>query len=104
MMAFVVSSRTREIGTRMALGAAPDAFSGACWRRAFVWWCRHRRRGDLFVDAGANARGALAGLSPADPIAFGGAIAVLMFVGIAAIYFPARRAASLNPVEALRVD
>jgi ABC-type antimicrobial peptide transport system permease subunit len=49
-------------------------------------------------------RGALAGLSPADPIAFGSAILVLTLTGIAAIYFPARRAAALNPVDALRVE
>jgi ABC-type antimicrobial peptide transport system permease subunit len=49
-------------------------------------------------------RGALAGLSPADPIAFGSAILVLTLTGIAAIYIPARRAAALNPVDALRVE
>jgi ABC-type antimicrobial peptide transport system permease subunit len=42
-------------------------------------------------------------LSPADPVAFGGAALILLLVGLAACYFPARRAASLNPVEALRV-
>ena len=47
---------------------------------------------------------ALAGVSPADPIAFGSAIAILLAVGVAAIYLPARRAASLNPVEALRTE
>jgi ABC-type antimicrobial peptide transport system permease subunit len=53
---------------------------------------------------GQMLRGALAGLSPADPIAFGSAILVLTFTGVAAIYFPARRAARLNPVDALRVE
>jgi len=49
-------------------------------------------------------RGAVAGLSPADPIAFGSAIVVLTLTGIAAIHFPARCAAALNPVEALRLE
>ena len=47
---------------------------------------------------------ALAGLSPADPVAYGAATTILLLVGMAASYFPARRAASLNPVEALRVE
>jgi len=47
---------------------------------------------------------ALAGLSPADPVAFGAATTILLLVGMAASYFPARRAASLNPVEALKVN
>jgi ABC-type antimicrobial peptide transport system permease subunit len=46
----------------------------------------------------------LAGLSPADPVAYGSAAFILVLVGLAACYFPARRAASLNPVEALRVE
>jgi ABC-type antimicrobial peptide transport system permease subunit len=46
----------------------------------------------------------LTGLSPADPIAFGSASLILLLVGLAACYFPARRAALLNPVVALRVE
>lgn len=40
----------------------------------------------------------------ADPIAFGAAMLVLMITGIAAIYFPARRASALNPVDPLRLE
>ena len=48
------------------------------------------------------ARGVLAGLSPVDPIAFGGTAALLMMIGIAACYAPARRAAGVDPIVALR--
>jgi macrolide transport system ATP-binding/permease protein len=105
VMAFVVSSRTREIGTRVALGAASrDILRGVLMQGlrmvaagiaigAFASWLLARA-----LVAG------LAGLSPADPVAFGGASLILLLVGLAACYSPARRAASLNPVEALRVE
>jgi len=48
------------------------------------------------------ARGLLAGLSPADPAALVGAAAVLVVVGAAACYWPARRAAAVDPIVALR--
>lgn len=105
VMAYVVSSRTREIGTRMALGAA----SARILRGVLAQGLRLVGAG-IVIGALASwmlARvlvAALAGLSPADPVAFGGAIAILLLVGMAAAYFPARRAASLNPVQALRVD
>jgi predicted permease len=105
VMAFVVSSRTREIGTRMAIGAA----SGDILRSVLAQGLRLVAVGVL-IGAFASwllARAlvaTLAGLSPADPIAYGGATLVLFVVASAACYFPARRAAALNPVEALRVE
>jgi predicted permease len=105
VMAFVVSSRTREIGTRIALGAA----SGQILRAVLAQGLRLVAVG---VAIGAVASwllaralmAGLAGLSPGDPVAFGGAALILLMVGLSACYFPARRAASLNPVEALRVE
>ena len=105
VMAFVVSSRTREIGTRVALGAA----SGHILRGVLMQGLRLVAAG-IAIGALASwllARAlvaGLAGLSPADPLAFGSASLILLLVGLAACYFPARRAASLNPVEALRVE
>jgi predicted permease len=105
VMAFVVSSRTREFGTRMALGAR----SAQILRSVITQGLRLVAIG---VAIGGLASwllartlvAVLAGLSPADPIAFGSATLLLLLVAVAACYFPARRAASLNPVEALRVE
>ncbi|HYN09939.1 MAG TPA: hypothetical protein VES67_21325 [Vicinamibacterales bacterium] len=46
----------------------------------------------------------LLGISPSDPLAFAGTIAALAAVALAASYLPARRAARLNPVAALRAE
>jgi predicted permease len=105
VMAFVVSSRTREIGTRVALGAR----SGQILRGVLGQGLRLIGAGIAigalvsWLLARALVAG-LAGLSPADPVAFGGASLILLLVGLAAGYFPARRAALLNPVEALRIE
>ena len=105
MMAFVVSSRTREIGTRMALGAGAGRILWNVLAQGLRLVAIGIAVGGVLSWMLAQMlRGALAGLSPADPIAFGSAILVLTLTGIAAIYFPARRAAALNPVDALRVE
>ena len=46
----------------------------------------------------------LAGVSPADPLAYASAIAILGVIAAAAIYLPARRAAALDPIDALRAQ
>jgi ABC-type lipoprotein release transport system permease subunit len=46
----------------------------------------------------------LFGVSPFDPIAFGGTVGALVVVTVAASYIPARRAANVNPVVALRAE
>jgi predicted permease len=105
MMAFVVSSRTREIGTRMALGAGAGRIFGDVLGQGLRLVVIGLGVGTLVAWLVAMALGAaLAGVSPADPIAFGSAMAILLLVGAAAIYFPARRAAGLNPVQALRME
>jgi putative ABC transport system permease protein len=104
-LASVVGERTRELGVRMALGAAPRQL-----RRAVLG-------GTLaVVGAGgaAGVLGALAGsrllasllyeVSPTDPATLLGVCALLVAVGLAAAYVPARRATRISPVEALRAE
>jgi predicted permease len=103
VMAYAVTQRQREIGLRMALGAD----------RAAVLRLVLTEAGSLVVVGVAAGLGlsALAsralssllfGLSPVDPIAFGGASALLVIVSAAAGYLPARRASRLDPMIALR--
>ena len=103
VVAYLVASKAVEMGIRMALGASA--------RRLRWEMLRHASR---LVGAGV-AIGIvvslvltpalttfLAGLSPLDPIAFAGAAVLLMLVGFAASYFPARAIARVDPMLALR--
>ncbi len=58
----------------------------------------------LALAASRLLSGSLYGVEPADPAVFGGVAAVLTLVGVAASWVPARRAAALDPVEALRAE
>ena len=103
-IAFVVSSRTREIGLRMALGASSRLILGNVVAQGVRLMAIGIAIGSVVAWMLARALAAgLAGLSSADPVAYGSATLILFLVGLTAIYFPARRAAALNPVEALRV-
>jgi predicted permease len=105
VMHFAVGAKTREIGIRMAVGArASNIFSlvigdGARLAAAGIGV------GLLGSAWSADAlSGMLFGVKPIDPASFLAAIAILICAAIAACYFPARRAASLDPVAALRQD
>jgi ABC-type antimicrobial peptide transport system permease subunit len=103
VVSYFVASRTAELGIRMALGATP--------RRLHLEVLRHAARlvgGGIAIGIAAALLVTpalttfLAGLSPADPIAFVAAAAVLMLVACGASYWPARRVARVDPVLALR--
>jgi putative ABC transport system permease protein len=103
MMAYVVATRTPEIGVRMALGATQRGVLASVLGQGMKLVGVGLAIGTLISLAVAQlARGLLAGLSPTDPAAFGGAAAVLLLVGAAACYWPARRAAAVDPIVALR--
>ena len=102
VMSYAVKQRTRELGTRLALGATP---------RGIVWLVM--RDGMSVAGIGA-AVGLLAGVasaralstllfgtSPADPPTLVAAVAVLLAVAAAACYVPARRATRVDPRESL---
>jgi macrolide transport system ATP-binding/permease protein len=105
VVAFSVAQRTREIGVRLALGATRDdvvRLVVAQGMKLAIWGLGIG--GVLAVVAAQAIRSQLVGISPTDPLSFGGAAIVVLLVALAACGIPARRAARLDPVRALRND
>lgn len=103
--AFTVARRTREIGLRMALGASPNRLQALVVLQSLKLTAIGAGVGLLFAAGLARlVSEMLFGVSPLDPVAFGGTVAVLALVAAVASYVPARRAARVNPVVALRTD
>lgn len=103
IMAYAVSQRTNEIGIRMALGAAPGRVLRMVLGEA-SWIALAGMAAGL---AGALAMGRvvasmLYGLKPWDPATLAGSAALLLAVALAAGWMPARRAAGVDPMRALR--
>jgi predicted permease len=105
VLSYVVGQRTQEIGIRMALGAQRGDVL-----RAFL---RDGARMTLIgVAAGGIAALALTRLmasilfevKPTDPVTFGGVAVLLCAIALLACYIPARRAASVEPMQALRSE
>ncbi len=102
---YVVAQSRQEIGLRMALGAGRDDVLRLMMRQGMKTILLGLGIG--LVAALALTRwmsGMLFSVRPADPVALGGAAALLMAVALVAIFIPARRAARLNPMEALRYE
>ena len=105
LLSYSVSTRQREIGVRMALGARASAVTGM-----FVW----RGMGHALVGTAlglALAFGStrvlansLFGISTTDPLTLATVTLVLLAVALTASWLPARRAAAVEPVTALRLD
>ena len=105
VMASLVRERTREFGIRMALGASAGRVRMAVLRRAALVAGSGAVVGLVVALATSRLLTALLfGVSPTDPIALGAACLVLLAVAAAAAYLPARRATSIDPVQALRSD
>jgi putative ABC transport system permease protein len=105
VIAFSVAQRRHEIGIRMALGARP----GDVQKLLLTQGARLALAGVGIGLAGAFLlTGALSallyGVSPRDPLTFGGIAALLTMVALAASYLPARGASRLDPVKALRSE
>jgi putative ABC transport system permease protein len=105
VMAYVVTQRTQEIGIRLALGAVPSAILWSVLGRASVYIT-------LGLALGMGGAWGLAGLvegflfeiQPHDPTVYVGVFAVLTVTGLAAAFLPARRAARVDPLVALRME
>jgi predicted permease len=105
LMAYNVARRTGEIGIRMALGATRRNVAGPVLREALLL---------AAAGVGIGVPGALGltrliqsnlyGVEPSDPVTVVGAVVVLLAVAILAAWIPARRAARVDPMVALRCE
>jgi putative ABC transport system permease protein len=105
VIAYTVSQRTREIGIRMALGAAQNGVLGMILRQGLTLVAL----GLAIGVAGALALsrvmdGLLYGVGATDPITFVAVALVLLGVAVVACLVPARRATTIDPLVALRAE
>ena len=105
VVAYTVSRRTHEIGIRMALGARRASVLGMVVAKGLLLIGIGLGIGLVASLAAARAvAGQIWGISPHDPITIGGGVGVILFAGLAACYFPARRATKVDPMVALRYE
>jgi predicted permease len=103
IVAYAVGRRTREIGIRMAVGAAPSEVLGMIMRQGLAVAAVGMLAGGALAFVAARAvASALYGITAADPGAWTAAIGVLLTSAALANYIPARRASRVDPSIALR--
>jgi putative ABC transport system permease protein len=100
LMSVAVSRRTREIGIRLAVGASPRALLAALFRRAALQIGAGVIAGNLLVVALMSVTMEQAGVVPT-ALPMMAASLIMVVVGIAACFVPARRALRVQPTEAL---
>jgi predicted permease len=105
VLSYGVMQRLREIGLRIALGAAPRNVRGMVLKQ-IAWMASIGVviGVGLALELGEVGRALLFGLAPTDPVVPVAAVLTLLAVVAAAAYWPARRAANVDPVTALRGD
>jgi putative ABC transport system permease protein len=105
VMAYRVRRRTRELGTRLALGASPAQITRLVLRQAGVVALAGVVLG---LAAAAFATRTLSsllfGVTPWDPVTLAAAVALLALATLAASWLPARRAARVDPAASLAVE
>jgi ABC-type antimicrobial peptide transport system permease subunit len=105
VIAYVVTLRTREIGVRIALGAQPRSVAALVTKHGLALSVSGIVAGLVLVAIVARfLRSMLFEIAPTDPVTLGAASAILLAFALLASWIPARRAARVNPMEALRSD
>jgi predicted permease len=105
VMSYGMAKRAGEIGIRMALGARRTDVVGMVLGDALLLVAAGLIVGFPLAWASARAvHSLLFGIAAVDPLAFGGTGGVLIAVALGAAFLPARRAASIDPMRALRHD
>ena len=105
LLAYGVSARAREIGVRIALGAASRDIARLVVGQSVVLASVGLVLGvALAYAAGRTMQALLAGISPADPLAFAAAVSLVGLVTLAGTVIPARRALRTDPLTAMRVE
>jgi ABC-type antimicrobial peptide transport system permease subunit len=102
-LSYSVRRRTREIGVRIAFGAERATVLRMVLSDALKLVVTALLAGvPLALGAGYSLRAFLFGVTPLDPVTFAGACALLTITALLAAYLPARRAAAVDPIVALR--
>jgi predicted permease len=105
VLAYGVTRRRREIGVRIAIGASPGSVEWLILRESLVLFAIGCLLGvPAAVIVNRQLSSLLFGLSPQDPVTVTAALVTLAVATVAASYLPARRAASIDPMLALREE
>jgi ABC-type antimicrobial peptide transport system permease subunit len=105
VVAYVVSMRTREFGVRIALGAQPRSVTTMVTREGLLLTAAGIAAGlSLFFLVARFLRSLLYGVEPSDPVTLIAVTAVLVLIASLASWIPARRAARMDPMSALRAE
>ena len=105
VIAYSVAQRRSEIGIRVALGAPAAAVKMMFARQGlFLTACGVALGMGVAAEFSGFLSSLLFGVTPLDPATYGAAAAVLLIAALAASYIPARRAATVDPMETLRAE
>jgi ABC-type antimicrobial peptide transport system permease subunit len=105
VVSYIVSQRIDEIGVRLALGAEPAGVVRLIVARGLgVAAIAAAAGATVAVSGGRLVESLLYGVSPRDPVIVTAAAAAVVVIALVACWLPARRAARINPIQALRAN